>query len=843
MNVTNKITYRQQYTRCGKERCRKCKEGSGHGPYWYAYWSEKGRTVSKYIGTRLPEDLAVSSDGADAPASTLEQAETSTSTHSQRVPIVRIYLLGQFRIEHPNVGGGQGTDSHTSHRRRTRALLSCLLSSPSRRLGREQVMEMLWPGLDINLAANRLNGAVHELRQILEPAISRPSSSRLLRLERDMLELADQTLVWVDAEAFEQLLKDAEMCTDTRQAACLLEEATALYQGNYLPEELYSEWTVPRRDALQRAWVTLQLRLTQIKITQGAYNNAIEILDHLRTTDPTNETALQQLMTLLTHLDRRAEALQVYKQYRAMLQQDYESQPLPETAALYEKLRKGHVPPLFSTHGGEGLANGGTGSTQGMLPTIPVQSATAPQSVNQEDTDDTLSYTRPVFQLGHQMQSPLIGREQEWQRMQQALLTTEQHIGSETDMALSSSQSGKAHFLLLRGEPGIGKTRMVEELSLEAYNRGWIVAWSRSYEQESAIPYHPWIEILRTLLHSDLTFSELMTSCAIAQESQTLSGQPLKLDQLYRDSKAGPHSLLSELAAHIYTTRPTPSISHEQKRLHLWEAILGLLTTLSNFHPLLLVFDDLHWADDSSIELLTYLAHHLQEQGVLLIGTCRDGELAPQHKLRLLTAELQRKQAMTLISAHPLTQSQIGTLVSHLPTKLISSIQMQSSGNPFFAEELARSIAMTLGEQEQLDAFLRTKMTEQENVPSSHRLPDAIAAVLERRLHRLSNECRTLLGKATVLGNSFAPEQLLPIAPELNEDTILDLLEEALHAGLLTEEGTGPHVIYHFWHPLIISYLYSHLSAARRAQLQRRAATLSATRKSNTLESNQSSLL
>jgi DNA-binding SARP family transcriptional activator len=868
MNMTNKVTYRQQYTRCGKERCRKCKEGSGHGPYWYAYWSEKGRTVSKYIGVQLPEQLATSSNIEDDQ----EQSETSTSIHSQNTPILRIHLLGQFRIEHYNRGEWQVADSRTSHRRRSRALLGCLLSNPSRRLGREQVIDMLWPNLDIELAANRLNGAVHELRQILEPDISRPSSSRLLRLERDMLELADNTRVWVDAEVFEQLLKEAEICTDTRQAERLLEEAATLYQGNYLPEELYSEWAVPRRDALQRAWIGLQLRLTQIKVEQGAYVSAIELLDRLRTADPTNETALQQLMILLTHQDRRAEALQVYKQYSATLKRDYEGTPLRETAQLYEKLRKGHIPPLFSTNVGAGLA-----STLSVPPSN-AQSAMAlsvpdTQALDQQETDDALSYTRPVFQLGHRNQSPLIGREQEQQRMRQLLLTIEQQVGqtslkTETPpsspappLTTDSAQPEHTHFLLLRGEPGIGKTRMTEELSLEAYNRGWTVAWSRSYEQESAIPYHCWTELLRTLLQSDSTFFELVTTSARAgagrgqapllqAPAKNQSGHLLKLDQL--------SALLPELADHIHPARPSSGVSHEQKRLHLWEAILGLLSTLSKFHPLLLVFDDLHWADDSSIELLAYLTHHLQGQHVLLIGTCRDGELAPQHKLRLLTAELQRKHAITMISAHPLTQSQIGTLVSYLPAEFISSIQTQSSGNPFFAEELARFVYRSVeggkplpysshpGEQEQLDAFFLSQKTERENVPSSvgarpaPALPDAISAVLERRLHRLSSACHALLSKAAVLGDSFELEQLLPMAPEHNEDAILDLLEEALHAGLLTEEGRGTHVIYHFWHPLIISYLYNHLSAARRAQLHRRAATLSTTSKSETPENNQS---
>src|SRR2546421_4964278 len=204
--MSSKVTYRKQYTRCGKQRCHKCKEGSGHGPYWYAYWSEKGRTVSKYIGTHLPEHLA-SSQGLTS--NNISESTSSTATSPAPSPGLRIYLLGQFRIERNVSGTWQTEDSRTWHRRRARALLGCLLSNPGRRLGREQVMEMLWPDLDMETAANRLNGAVHELRQILEPEIARPAASRMLRLERDVLELADRTEIWGDAEAFESVLKEA----------------------------------------------------------------------------------------------------------------------------------------------------------------------------------------------------------------------------------------------------------------------------------------------------------------------------------------------------------------------------------------------------------------------------------------------------------------------------------------------------------------------------------------------------------------------------------------------------------------------------------------------------------
>src|SRR6266700_7178583 len=188
--MNNKVTYRQQFTRCGKQRCRKCKEGGGHGPYWYAYWSENGRTVSKYIGTHLPPDIEQAQQSL---GDTVKELAPSAPSQIPLSPLLRIYLLGQFRIERKNGHEWATVDSRTWHRRRARALLGCLLSSPGRRMGREQVMELLWPDLDIDVAANRLNGAVHELRQILETDIARPANSRMLRLEREVLELADSS--------------------------------------------------------------------------------------------------------------------------------------------------------------------------------------------------------------------------------------------------------------------------------------------------------------------------------------------------------------------------------------------------------------------------------------------------------------------------------------------------------------------------------------------------------------------------------------------------------------------------------------------------------------------------
>lgn len=853
--MSNKITYRQQYTRCGKERCRKCREGQGHGPYWYAYWSEKGRTVSKYVGINRPIDaelaeveVTVQTRGKqerletiertgerDEPLASLvieEPAQKSLSAERDSLlPELRVFLLGQFRVERRSEQGWRVIDHRTWQRRRARSLLGCLLNSAGRRLGREQAMESLWPDLDVDISANRLNGAVHELRQILEPDLARPAASRLLRLEHDVLELADNSHIWADVDAFETLLKEAEllMATHSIQGEYLLEEAASLYSGGYLLEELYAEWAAPRRDALQRRWVGTLLDLARIRTQRGAFASAIETLDRLRVADPTNETALQRLMVLLTHTDRRGEALHIYRQHAATLQREYEGTPLVETRQLYEALQAGESPEAYlarwiRSHPKE----------QEQTTLRPKLVPTSTYAAHPPSSD-----SRPVFQSGRYNQSPLVGRERELQTMREALSALEQRTDQETTRkkrdgvefntrrsevdAIPFTGPKRPHLLLLTGEPGLGKTRLAEELSHEAHTRDWTVIWSRVYEQDGNVPYHPWRGILRSLLAG---ITGIADNLGIPHEMFTAPHLPaFQLEWL------GP--LLPELTAASEQKRAT--LSYEQERLHLWEATLGFLSTLSEQHPLLIVLDDVHWADESSIELLTYLAHHLQNQRILLVGTCRDDELAPSHKLRTLVSALRREQAVVTLALLPLTQAQIGTLVAHLSADLIKQIQGQAAGNPLFAEELARYAST-----QQHDAARKTLDVHEESSPYTHLpstgltspkairdtlspLPEVVAALLERRLRRLSAECQVLLGKAAILGGSFELRQLLLMASDHSEDTALDLLEEALQEGLLIEEGMGSQIVYHFWHPLIVSHLYERLSAARRAHLHRRA--------------------
>ncbi len=617
-----RIAYRQQFTRCGKQRCRKCKEGEGHGPYWYAYWNENGSTKTRYIGVHLPPDLEPAQQDLTGEE---ENAAHYLLARATPTAVLRVYLLGQFYVEYKSGNEWCRVDPQLWQHRRARSLLGCLLSSANRRLSKEQAMKLLWPDLDRDIAANRLNGAVHELRHILEPGITRPGSSRLLRLEGDTLELADSSQIWVDAEAFEQLLHEANATTDAGQAERLLEEADALYKSSYLLEELYSEWASQRRDVLQQKWAEMLLALANLRVEREALVEAIATLDRLRFSDPVNETTLQRLMVLLTQQHRRGEALRIYRQHTTTLKREYECEPLPETRTLYNELRQGRIPPEYLVRTGKTRTAGHLSLRQG-LPAPPGGQA------RQEAL-----FVRPALQLDRHHQHPLIGRQQELEGMRHIL------------QAVSSpSEAKQPHFLLLTGEAGIGKTRLVEELSIEAYTQGWVVAWNQATEQERHLPYRPWATLLHTL------------------PSPARPAQP-----------------------HV----------HQQERVQLWDEVLKLLNTVSQIYPLLFILDDLQWVDEESIDLLGYLIHHLQKQRILLIATCRDEELAQAQKLHMLITDMQRKQELVILPLQPLTSMEIGTLLTHLPSQIAQSTQAQAAGNPFFAQELAR-----LAEQDQSQA-------------------------------------------------------------------------------------------------------------------------------------------
>ncbi len=786
MNGSNsKTTYHQQISYCGKQRCRRCREGIGHGPYWYAYKTVDGRTTRTYIGKHLPPEAQAAMEGM---LPVREVPVPASSMHEQ----LRIYTLGQFRLERRNGSEWQTVSDPAWQQQRVRALLSCLVSNTSRKMNRELLLDAVWPDSEGENASSRLDRAVHSLRQVFEPTRSKLATSPLLLTEREMLVLADQQAIWLDADAFEHFLAKAHDSKDPTAKERLLEEAVTLYGGDFLPEERRVEVTLARRESLQRGLTGLLIELAELRIARDALPDAIEPLNQLLSIDPANEAAVQLLMRVLAQLGRRGEALRAYKRLATVLAQEYKIAPLPATRAIYDAVRAvGRDKSSTNESVGTDVSRPGGGAAVGK------RGGDASRSPQKDVTP-----TMPAPQIGRTHQSPLVGRSQELQSLQALLHTTEQAAKFKipgqrrfaSSLALDTQRTPQS--MLLMGEVGIGKTRLAEEIGREARKRGWLVAWSRVYAQEGGIPYRLWIEVLRKAMTNGMV------------QRQEMSKRPLIYQPL--------NALLPELQSLLPEVEFPTQMPAEQEQLRLWEAARELLTNVAEGTPLLIVLDDLQWSDGSSCELLAYLARRIYGHSILIIGTCRDKELPENHALRPLLTDLRRERVIETVSLEPLSDEQIATLVTQiaqptasLPEPIVEVIQDRAAGNPFFAEELVRGVEMQNG-----------------SVP----LPASISAAIDLRLSRLSKECSRLLSKAAVLGGSFEFPLIHAMesssTQEADEDTILDLLEEALKSGMLTEEGVGTRITYLFWHPLLVSHLYEGLSAARRASLHRRAADI-----------------
>ncbi|HEX4207855.1 MAG TPA: DUF6788 family protein [Ktedonobacteraceae bacterium] len=806
--MEGKITYHQQVSYCGKPQCRKCQEGIGHGPYWYAYKTTSGRTSRTYIGKKLPAEIQASlkvSALADA------SAQFPPSTDLGAVAL-RVFTLGRFQLE--RLVGQQWqlvTDAAWLQHAHVRALFALLLCSTGRRVSRSAALRTLWPEDDTATARKNLHAALLSLRKILRDPRTSGSQDVLLHSEGDYLLLADQQDIWIDAEDFEALLTQAAVTSSTSTHASLpadllaslrenaassrvdtnririLQEALALYAGDFLPENQHMLQVREHAQKLRHLWIVALLTFADLQAPTEA-SAAIETLNRLLAHDPTNELAVQRLITILMRLKRRGEALQAYNHLADVLKHEHAT-PALETQNLYGAIIQSQDNIIIPTTEKMTKAANFLVTTQMFAQEIPVP------------MDDL-----QMLLIGRGNQTPLVGREREIDVLHQLLHAVKidkwQQERRTTGIPLDTQRSPQC--VVLMGESGLGKTRLAEEISREAQHDNWAVLWGRMYPQESGVPYRLWSEALNKVLDAEADllphFYERLHSTSPLTIGNGLASSAETLRPLV--------TLLPRLREHF--PAPTQELGGQftpaQEQRRLWEAIHDFFALVCEHIPLLIVLDDIQWADASSCELLGYLARSLYGFPIAFIVTCRDTDLPTPHPLRSLIDHMLREHAIMTLTIEPLSSEQIGRLVtgmSELSSPMVQYIQEHAAGNPLFAEEIART--------------------------SPPELPQTVSAAMNHRMSLLSDDCQRLLSNAAVIGGSFEFPLICALGGDssvVDEDTTLDLLEEALLSGVLTEEGTGARVTYHFWHPLLVTYLYENISALRRALLHKRVADI-----------------
>jgi class 3 adenylate cyclase/tetratricopeptide (TPR) repeat protein len=359
--------------------------------------------------------------------------------------------------------------------------------------------------------------------------------------------------------------------------------------------------------------------------------------------------------------------------------------------------------------------------------------------------------------------------------------------------------------VMLAGEPGIGKTSLAGEIARVAHSAGASVLYGRCHE-ENLIPYQPFVEALRHYfgaLPSDRLRAELMNAGGelariMPELADQLPGRPVRA---YGEADGAP-------------------ADPDGERYRLFEAIAGCLTRAARSNPLLLVLDDLHWADQPTLLALKYLARSPDPPPMLIVATYRSTE-HPTRRLRLTEtlADLRREELFERLSLVGLDVDAVLELIDswagRAPTREFAEmVRQETEGNPFFIQQVLRHLADSgaiIGEDSGRLSF---------ELPI-HELgvPEGVKEVVGRRLAALSESARAALGVASVIGREFRLAVLEEVCG-LGADALLDVLEEALAANLIEEltDQAG----YSFSHGLVRETLYDQLSAMRRARLHRR---------------------
>jgi DNA-binding SARP family transcriptional activator len=613
--------------------------------------------------------------------------------------------------------------------RRKNRALVYYLAAYNKPVTRNQTLNLFWPDHERPAAQHILRTMLHALRKHIGNA---------LQAEDDFLLLRD---VAVDTRTFQTGLNTPASHPGP------LNSTLALYRGDFLQDftlpdtPAFDDWLSAERERYRLLAIRGLAHLSRLHEQQRSYTAALDAIERALAFDLLQEDLQRDALRLHYLAGDRTGAIRRYDTLVKLLDQELGVPPMAETRALYDAIISDTPGPLHLTE---------------QLPPIkPIQTAPSPSPA-----------ISPAF-------LPFTGRAAQMRMLQVAL------------------SPGK--LILIEGEPGIGKTRLVEEF-LASWPQNWqqrpLILRGTAYETEQGLPYQPLADALRALFNEP-EWPILSAGMEMA---------PAWLAEVTR--------LVPELAAYFPGT-PAPLPTADESRL--WESMKQFFLHLARQRPVLLFVDDLHWADTATQGLLGYLARRSASSLLFLMATARspmrDSQLA-----RLLQT-LRHENRLERLSLLALTEADSLALARHFSSResqpLFDWLVRHAEGNPYFLTELLRyafSAGLLTGSGEVNEELLSWTPV----------LPPTIQNLILSRLVRLSEDARRILELAAVVGSEFSAE-VVAQASLLPENTLMNGFDELQVVGLIQPCENE----FKFDHSLTMEVIYQQMGPIRRSTLHR----------------------
>ena len=655
-------------------------------------------------------------------------------------------LFGGFEVQ---AGSGRSLAVPT---RKAQALLAYLALTPGQAHPRDKLATLLWADASPAAARNALRQTLFVLRKALGS-----HKGALLIVTGDALTLPPAA-VRTDVTAFEQAV-----ATGTTTA---LESAAALYRGDLLAGLTaeapgFEDWLMSERERLRELAIESLARLLGQRRAAGATEAAVQLALRLLALDPLQEAVHRTLMRLYAQLGRRDAALRQYQVCVAALQRELAAEPEAETTEVYRDIVRRQTraavappPPRTTSPASRTPVADLRGKTS--------QGATAPTAAGVAGAQ-TVVVAAPEIPVH---ETPMVGRGIEIARLRELF---------------DHASRGAGSLVLITGEPGVGKSRLVAELAADALGRGGHVLLGRCHPSTQILPFGPWVDAFR--------LGGVIGAATLGA-----------MEPAWR----------AELAR-LFPEAGGPGLpASSENPLRLFEAVGRLVLRVARARPTVVVLEDCHWADEMTLSLVAFVARQIGSWPVILVVTVREDETAETPLVQRTLAELRQAPAAQLLALAPLARADVGDLVravvgpgveARRAERLETRVWTTSEGNAFVALEA-------------LHAWGSDVRAEAEPPLS---LPERVRELVTTRLARLSDAGRKTVAVAAVLGREF-DFALLQHAAELSEEDAAGALEELVRRRVVG--GVGER--FQFTHDRIREVAHDELLPQRRRLIHAR---------------------